>query len=131
MQKSLPFVSISTTSKQPGQFHYREDNQRELTGIKLNDLAWIEWLKRGQSFRVICWHRLGEVKFNVLPDKRKGTTNLYWSAWKSVKGKTRKFYLGSTSKVTKAKLDEAGAFFVKELNRGQTELIDVPFGWEE
>lgn len=130
MRKSLPFVQISTASKQPGQLHYWRDEQPELIGLKLNDPAWLAWLSQGQSFRVISWHYDGQVAYNVLPDKRKGTNTLYWSAWKSVKGKTKKFYLGPTHKVTKLKLDQAGAFFLAELNRDTADLIDVPVGWE-
>jgi len=101
-----------------------------LIGLKLNDPAWLAWLNQGQSFRVSSGHDDGQVEYNVLPDKRKGTQNLYWSAWKSVSGKTKKFYLGPTHKVTQAKLAQAGVFFLAELNRDPADLIDVPVGWE-
>jgi hypothetical protein len=130
MRKSLPCVYISSKSKQPGQLHYRRGGRSELTSLNLNDPAWLKWLGQAHSFRVISWQYGGQVEYNVLPDKRKGTKTRYWSAWKSVRGKTKKFYLGPPHKVTKGKLDQAGAYFLEALNRNTADLIDVPVGWE-
>ena len=130
MRKSLPFVQSTTNSSQSGHLNYRADGHPEFLQIRLDEPAWFEWLTLGQSFRVLFWNLEGRADFNVLPDQRKGRPGLYWSGWKSIRGKTKKFYLGITSKVTKARLDQAGEFFVAELNRDQAELINVPFGWE-
>jgi len=78
--------------------------------IDLDSEAWFAWLRQEQSFRLTYWPAVGEaIHVTIRPEQRRLRT--YWQGWKTIQGQTQKRYIGPSARLSKAKLDEVGAWF--------------------
>jgi len=85
--------------------------------LELETSAWFHWLTGNQQFRYTytdCNYQQ-TLSFTVRPETRGRQT--YWWGWKTVSGQTRKKYLGTSEKLTRQKLDEAGQWFGQQVRR--------------
>ncbi len=109
-QNVLPFGHISKKIDRATVTFWRDN---ELIDIPIDGDGWQDWLARGQSFRMNVGTPTGLITFNVIAEKHKGVQGYYWRAHKTIKKRTHRKYLGPSSKLTRAKLAEAGAHFAK------------------
>ena len=125
MPKLLAYVHSCATQAR-AILRYWEDQQQWLQ-LELDSPAWFEWLAQERSFRYTYWLRAYQegVNFTVRAEKR--CQRIFWQGWKTSAGQTIKKYLGSSSKLTQAKLDEVGLWFIQQVtaksDRNQIERL--------
>ncbi len=112
MPKLLAYVHSGATQSE-AVLRYWADQQ--WLQLDLDSPAWFEWLAQERSFRYtyrLQTYQVG-VNFTVRSEKRSQRT--YWQSWKTISGQTTKKYLGTSSKLTRATLDEAGLWFGQQV----------------
>ena len=116
MTKKLPFGVSSQVEERAKLSYWGGKNNTELIDIQIGSDEWGDWLTQSQSFRMTYVSKISAepVKFTVRPEQRKNK-KVYWQAWKTIKGKTTKKYVGPSTKVTKARLDEVGEWFYEQV----------------
>ena len=125
MPKLLAYVHSSTIQSEAVLRYW--DDQHQWLQLELDSPAWFQWLAQERSFRYIYRLRTYPegINFTVRAEKRGQHT--YWQSWKTIAGQTTKKYLGPSSKLTQAKLDEAGLWFVQQVtaksDRNQNERL--------
>ena len=131
MAKPLPFGHSYQGDETAKLSYWGGKGETELIDIQIGSPAWFAWLEQERSFRMIYRAKTGAelVQFTVRPEKRKNQ-RIYWQAWKTIKSRTTKKYIGPTAKVSKAKLDEAGQWFAEQLAASrepdrEAQLLDV------
>src|SRR4028119_139166 len=81
-----------------------------LSGIKVDSPEWFAWLEEQKSFRFECsytWHiqaGIADIKSATCTVIKQGK---YWNAQKRVSGRLRRYYLGTSDKLTYDGLCEA------------------------
>lgn len=78
------------------------------TGTAVNTPAWFAWLNMGQTF----YYQTPNGGFTARCEPRR--TRIYWYAFRRVKGKLRKRYLGASAKLTRDRLDSVAAQLASE-----------------
>jgi hypothetical protein len=124
-KKQLPVVSSTTTSNRPAMLRYQAEG--EWVTLEVGSPEWFLWLAEGHPFRMVFWNLDGEVQF----ERSKEAQGWYWRGWKSIGGKTRKKYIGPTLKVSQARLDQVGQFFLETLQARRQQAPDLPVGWDK
>ena len=125
MPKLLAYVHSCAT--QSGAILRYWDGQQQGLQLELDSPVWFQWLAQERSFRYTYRLRAYQegVSFTVRAEKRGQRT--YWQGWKTIAGQTTKKYLGASSKLTQAKLDDAGLWFVQQVtaksDRNQNERL--------
>jgi hypothetical protein len=114
MRRTLPVVH-SKAARQNAILHsWGGDQGQERLEIILDSEEWFIWLAREQSFRFTYWQEAGQfVNITVRPEKRGQRS--YWQGWKTIKSQTTRKYIGSSAKLSKAKLDEVGEWFFEQV----------------
>ena len=90
---------------------YLYTNDPETTGTRLTDPAWPAWLETASAFYYEAWT---DGSFSARSQKahdQDGTPGAYWYAYKRVKGKLLKRYLGTGRALTRERLDAVAAQF--------------------
>ncbi len=114
MRRSLPVVHSKAARQSAILRGWGGEQGRERFEIVLDSEAWFIWLAREQSFRFTYWQEAGQfVNITVRPEKRGQRS--YWQGWKTIKRRTTKKYIGSSAKMSKAKLDEVGQWFFEQV----------------
>src|SRR5438067_1436035 len=86
-------------------YQLREQIDQGIVATSVNDesAAWNAWLEREPSF---AFQGRDGCHLTVLKEKR-GQGRAYWTAYRSVGGKLKRKYLGASTKITLARLEEA------------------------
>lgn len=101
-----PTVTTSPRLATAALVHWTDDEPPDLAEIALDSESWNAWLSQGQGFRCTYVDSGQSVTFNVTPERR--GSRLYWAAFKRIGGSLKKYYLGTSPKLTQVKLNEAG-----------------------
>ncbi|MHB8749963.1 MAG: hypothetical protein ACYDBJ_12350 [Aggregatilineales bacterium] len=78
------------------------------TGAAVNTPAWFAWLSLGQTF----YYQTPDGGFTARCEKRRNGS--FWYAFRPVKGKLRKGYLGASAKLTRDRLDRTATQLASE-----------------
>jgi len=123
MAKHLPFGHSFRGDETAKVSYWGGRGETELIDIRIDSEEWFTWLEQTSSFRMVYIAKTGTepLRFTVRSESRKSgkSERTYWQAWKTVKGKLFKRYIGPTSKMTKDRLDEAGQWFYEKVQAGQ------------
>ncbi len=103
MEKSA-IGSVAWCAQTEG-YQLREQIDQGIVATSVNDesAAWNAWLEREPSF---AFQGRDGCHLTVLKEKR-GQGRAYWTAYRSVGGKLKRKYLGASTKITLARLEEA------------------------
>lgn len=113
----LPTLHSQVNVKQVALSLWRDN---ALHQIPLDSPAWFDWLAQENSFRFVYRKVTGQqVNLTIRPEKRGRRT--YWQAWKTIQGRTHKKYLAPTARLTRAKLDVVGEWFLALVEAKQTQ----------
>ena len=106
MEKSA-IGSVAWCAQTEG-YQLREQIDQGIVATSVNDesAAWNAWLEREPSF---AFQGRDGCHLTVLKEHR-GQGRAYWTASRSVGGKLKRKYLGASTKVTLARLEEAAMF---------------------
>ena len=103
MEKSA-IGSVAWCAQTEG-YQLREQVNQGIVATSMNDesAAWNAWLEREPSF---AFQGRDGCHLTVLKEHR-GQGRAYWTAYRSVGGKLKRKYLGASTKITLARLEEA------------------------
>jgi LuxR family maltose regulon positive regulatory protein len=96
----VPKFAYRTTPIVVGGYLYTNDGY---TGTAVNTPTWFVWLALGQTF----YYETPRGSFTARREQRRN--GAFWYAFRRIKGKLRKGYLGSSTHLTRETLDRATA----------------------